>query len=93
LAALANIQSVTEANNTAIAAAVVQQDLRTPTELSFANCCTRGIHGLVFGSAFMQLKVKGHAGSLLDSNHHALNLAEAHFVAPAIVKLPPSCQL
>jgi hypothetical protein len=34
---------------------IVQQGLRTPTELSFGNCCTRGIHGLVFGSAFMKL--------------------------------------
>ena len=37
------------------AALIVQQGLRTPTELSFGNCCTRGIHGLVFGSAFMKL--------------------------------------
>jgi hypothetical protein len=31
---------------------VVQQSLRTPTEPSFGNCCTRGIRGLVFGSLF-----------------------------------------
>jgi len=33
---------------------VVQQRLRTPTELSFENCCTHGIRGLVFGSASTQ---------------------------------------
>ena len=26
---------------------VVQQGLRTPTELSFGSCCTHGIRGLV----------------------------------------------
>jgi hypothetical protein len=31
---------------------IVQRSLRTPTEPSFENCCTRGIHGLVFGSVF-----------------------------------------
>ena len=31
---------------------VVQQGLRTRTALSFENCCTHGIHGLVFGSGF-----------------------------------------
>jgi hypothetical protein len=30
---------------------VVQQGLRTPTELSFGNCYTHGIRGLRFGSA------------------------------------------
>ena len=34
---------------------VVQQGLRTPTELSFGNCCTHGIRGLLFGSAFTKL--------------------------------------
>ena len=34
---------------------VVQRGLLTPTEPSFGNCCTRGIHGMVFGSAFTQL--------------------------------------
>lgn len=33
-------------------AAVVQRGLLTPTELSFVNCSTGGIRGLVFGSAF-----------------------------------------
>ena len=31
---------------------VVQQGLRTPTELRFENCCTRGIRGLLFGLPF-----------------------------------------
>ena len=35
-----------------VSTVVVQQGLRTPTEPSFENCCTHGIRGLVFGSAF-----------------------------------------
>jgi hypothetical protein len=31
---------------------VVQQGLRTPTELRFENCGTRGIRGLLFGLLF-----------------------------------------
>ena len=37
---------------------VVQQGLRTPTELRFENCCTRGIRGLLFGSPFTRRSTK-----------------------------------
>ena len=38
--------------------AIVQQGLRTPTELRFENCCTRGIRGLLFGSPFTRRSTK-----------------------------------
>jgi hypothetical protein len=41
-----------------VAVAVVQQGLRTPTELRFENCCTRGIRGLLFGSPFTRRSTK-----------------------------------
>jgi hypothetical protein len=37
---------------------IVQRSLRTPTEPSFENCCTRGIHGLVFGSVFKRARAR-----------------------------------
>jgi hypothetical protein len=40
---------------------IVQQRLITPTEPSFENCCTDGIRGLVFRSAFTQ-RSTGRAG-------------------------------
>src|SRR5207342_3549292 len=37
---------------------VIQQGLRTPTELRFENCCTPGIRGLLFGSPFTRRSTK-----------------------------------
>ena len=61
----------------------VQRGLLTPTELNFGNCCTRGIHGVVFGSAFMQPSRSrtGQPDDICDRD----NRIETHVTQPSSV--------